>query len=72
MTSLSNRYRRHLKHGPEPRGEVRPCVDGGEKCARGCGATLKTSLDRFTHYCDTKGTSRSALRGDRSIRSSVA
>jgi hypothetical protein len=72
MTSPGNLYRRHLKHGDDVKGEVQPCVDGGEKCARGCGATLKTSLDRFTHYCDMQGTSKAALRGDRRSRSACA
>jgi hypothetical protein len=72
MTSPGNLYRRHLKHGDDVKGEVRPCVDGGEKCPNGCGATLKGSFMRISHVCDLKATSKSAMRGDRRERSSVA
>ena len=58
---------------PEPRGEVRVSVDGGQKCPRGCGATLKTTLDVYLHgRCDDKATSTDASRGDRRTKSSAA
>jgi hypothetical protein len=70
VTSPNNRPRGYTK--PEPKGEVRPCVDGGEKCPRGCGATLKTPNDRFMHVCDLKATSKGSMRGDRRSRSACA
>jgi hypothetical protein len=60
------------KRDRDPVGEVRPCVQDGEKCTNGCGATLKGSFMRISHVCDLKATSKSAMRGDRRERSSVA
>jgi hypothetical protein len=68
-----NRYRQHLKHGPEPKGEVRVLFPSGEKCPGGCGATLNPGdpVGRLMHRCDAWG-KHQAQRGDRRTRSSVA
>lgn len=69
-----NRYRQHARREDDPQGEVRLLFPNGEKCPRGCGATLNPGdpVGRLTHRCDLWGTSRAALRGDRRTRSSVA
>lgn len=69
-----NRYRQHLKHGDDPKGEVRLLFPGGVKCPRGCGATLNQGdrIGMLLHVCDPVATSRHARMGDRRTRSSVA
>jgi len=71
MTRYRSSVHRQGNFRPEPRGTVRPCVDGGDKCPDGCGATLKTTLDRQTHRCDLFGTTRAGRMGDRRTRSAI-
>ena len=68
-----NRYRQTAIRKDEPKGEVRPLFARGEKCPRGCGATLNPGdpIGRLLHNCGA-WSGKNAMRGDRKARSSVA
>ena len=41
----------HYEVPERPAGEVKPCVDGGEKCGS-CGCTLLSEIDKQLHRCE--------------------